>query len=137
MRIRETMAAGRPPAEIYAALAEPDRRGDAAGWSSLSRSGNEYTGVLHASAGAIALDFDCRFEVVETDPEERVRLRGVGTSPRLGFTFDALLEVQAADAGSRVAVDADIAVSGALAGLGQRRLAEQARKLLAAYIEAA
>lgn len=137
MQVHETIEATRPPAEVYATLAQPERRADASGWSGLSRSGDRYTGVLHASAGAIAVDFDCRFEVVEAEPEERVRLRGVGSSPRVGFTFDVVLAVDAADGGSRVVVDGEVDVSGTLAGLGQRRLGEQARRLLTAYVEAA
>jgi carbon monoxide dehydrogenase subunit G len=137
MRVRETIEATRPQAEVYATLAQPERRAAGSGWSSVSRSGDAYTGVLHASAGPVAVDFDCRFEVVEAQPPERLRLRGVGSSPRLGFTFDVAVAVSAADGGSRVVVDGDVDASGTLAGLGQRRLGEQARRLLTAFVEGA
>lgn len=136
MHVRETVEAARPAAEVYAVLAQPERRGDSAGWSGVSRSGDGYEGVLHAAAGSISVDFACRFQVVEEEPDRAVRLRGIGTSPRLGFTFDVRLGVEATDAGSKVALDGDVAVSGTLAGLGQRRLAEQARRLLTAYVNA-
>jgi carbon monoxide dehydrogenase subunit G len=136
MQVRQTVEAARPPAEVYARLAQPEQRGADAGWSGVSRSGDECQGVLHAAAGPIAIDFDCRFQLVEIEPDKAVRLRGIGTSPRLGFTFDVRLGVEATDAGSRVAVDGDVAVSGPLAGLGQRRLTEQARRVLTAYINA-
>jgi hypothetical protein len=42
--------------------------------------------------------------------------------------------VRPAAGGSDVAVEADVAVSGPLAGLGQRRVGEQVRRLLAAYV---
>ena len=136
IRVRETIATARPPEEVYALLAHPERRDEHESWSGLARSGDAYNGVLHVAAGPITVDLDCRFEVAESEGENAVRLRGTGTSPRVAFTFEAQLAVEAADAGSRVAVDGNVAVSGPLAGLGQRRLAEQARRLLTAYVSA-
>ena len=135
MRVTETVHVPRPADEVYAALAAPERRGAGAGWSAVTRSDGAYTGTLQAAMGPIRIEFDCRFELAEEAPGESLRLRGTGTSPRMGFAFDARLAVRGgSNGGSAVDVDADVSVSGPLAGMGQRRLGEQARRLLAAYV---
>jgi carbon monoxide dehydrogenase subunit G len=136
VRVSASVPVERPAAEVYAALAAPERRPEGAGWSAVSRSNGGYTARLHASAGPITLDFDCRFELVEESPGQAVRLRGAGRSPRLGFTFDARFDVRAANGASTVDVEADVGVTGPLAGLGQRTLHERARRLIAAYVAA-
>jgi carbon monoxide dehydrogenase subunit G len=129
MKVRETVALRRPREEVYRALVHPDRReGD--GWSALGPDGDGYAATLHAHSGPMAVDFDCRFRVAELEPGNRVRLQGVGVAPRMGFTARADLVLGESD----VRIDADVAVSGTLAGLGQRELAHQARRLLASYI---
>jgi carbon monoxide dehydrogenase subunit G len=139
IRVRETVRVERPAEEVYAALSEPERLGGGVGLRELARSDSGYTGVLHAAAGPIALDFDCRFRVAEAKPDERVRLEGIGSSGRMGFTIDATFAISGGDGGdgATVELDAEVAASGPLAGLGQRRLAEQARRLLASYVASA
>ena len=134
MHVTETVAVARPPDEVYRTLTAPEARGPGAGWSEIRRAEDGYAGTLYASMGAIAIDFDCRFDVVEEAPGETVRVRGTGTSPRMGLTFDARFSVRGSNGSSAVDVDADVGVSGPLAGMGQRRLGEQARRLLAAYV---
>jgi len=134
MRVRETIQVPRPAPEVYGLLAEPERRPPGTAWSEVVRDGDAYRGTLHASAGAVRLDFDCRFELVDRREGESVRLRGMGVSQRLGFTFDGRLAVKESDGGSAVEVDVDVLPGGALAGLGQRRLREQARRLVADFV---
>jgi carbon monoxide dehydrogenase subunit G len=129
MKLRETVALSRPREEVYAWLLSPDR-GDGDGWSDLERSAEGYTATLHARSGPTTVDFDCRFEIEELEPGRRLRLRGVGVSPRMGFTAAADFVLGDAD----IRIEADVAVSGTLAGLGQRELSHQARRLLAAYV---
>lgn len=131
MRLRETIQVERPADDVYAALAEPERRGDDGAWREIERDVGAYRAKLHLS-GSIDLDFDCRFELVE-QPPQAVMVRGVGTSPRLGFTFEGSLSVRG---GETSTVDADIEVlpAGSLAGLGQRRVREQARRLIADFV---
>jgi carbon monoxide dehydrogenase subunit G len=136
MRVRETMQVRRPRGEVFAALMEPEDHARPAGWRSLARSGDGYEGVLHAAAGPIEVDFDCRFEVAEAVPGEQVQIRGTGVSPRLGFTVDVRFSLRGTDDTTTVELDAEVAAAGELAGLGQRRLAEQARRLLTAYVAA-
>ena len=129
MKVRETVALRRPREEVYRALVHPDRReGD--GWSALGPDGDGYTATLHAQSGLVAVDFDCRFRVEELEPGSRVLIQGVGVAPRMGFTARAELVLGESD----VRIDADVAVSGTLAGLGQRELGHQARRLLASYV---
>jgi carbon monoxide dehydrogenase subunit G len=129
MRVRETVALPRPRQEVYDSLLNPDRR-DGDGWSHLERGADGYTATLHAHSGPTAIDFDCRFQVEELEPGTRLRIRGMGIAPRMGFTTTADFVVGDSD----VRVEADVAVSGTLAGLGQRELSHQARRLLAAYV---
>ena len=136
MYVSETVQVARAPHDVFTALAEPEWQSERVGWRSLERSNGAYAGVLQATAGPIAIDFDCRFEVVEAEPDERLRIRGQGVSPRMGFTVDARFHVRGGDGTTTVELDADIEVAGALAGLGQRRIGEQARRLLASYISA-
>jgi carbon monoxide dehydrogenase subunit G len=138
VRLRETIEVARPAGDVYALLAEPERRPGGAAWRDLTREDDGYHATLHAAAGAIELDFDCRFELVERREGESVRLRGSGVSPRLAFTFEGLLAVAERDggAGATVDVDVDLRPSGTLAGLGQRRLREQARGLVADFVAA-
>ena len=134
MRVRETVEVRRPAAEVYELLAAPERRPAGSHWSALTSSGERYEGRLRASMGPIAIDFDCRFELVERVPGERVRLRGTGVAPRACFTVDARFDVTGSDGNSRVDVDADVSVSGPIVGMGQRRIGEQARRLVAEFV---
>jgi carbon monoxide dehydrogenase subunit G len=102
-----------------------------AGWTDLRRSNGGYEGRLRASAGPISIDFDCRLEVV--DEAGALRVRGLGVAPGMGFTVDARVASAGTDA---FAIDADVLVSGALAGLGQRRLHEQARRIVRTFAAA-
>jgi CO/xanthine dehydrogenase Mo-binding subunit/carbon monoxide dehydrogenase subunit G len=137
IHVQESVRVSRPAGEVYAALTEPERLGDGIGLRDVIRSNGSYEGVLHAAAGQIGMDFDCRFRLAETARNERVRIEGVGSSARMGFTVDATFTIRSGDGSATVDLDADVAVSGPLAGLGQRRLTEQARKLLAAYAASA
>jgi carbon monoxide dehydrogenase subunit G len=132
--VRETVAVARPPSEVYAVLAQPDQRPAGGAWRELVRDEDAYRAKLYATAGPIQLDFDCRFELIERRDGESVRLRGLCISPRLGFTFEGTLAVQAEDGGSTVDVDVEVLPAGALAGLGQRRLGEQERRLVAEFV---
>jgi carbon monoxide dehydrogenase subunit G len=136
VRVRETVEVARPPNDVRELLVDPQRRPDGQAWSDIVRDGDGYRGTLHASAGAIALDFDCRFQVTEEQQGERVRLRGTGLSPRLAFTVDGHVGVrESGGGGSTVDIDVEVLPAGTLAGLGQRRLAEQARRLITAFVE--
>ena len=129
MKVRETLPLPRPREEVYASLLNPERRhGD--GWSHLERGADGYTATLHARSGPTTIDFDCRFEIEEIEPGTRLHIRGMGVAPRMGFTTSADLVVGDSD----IRIEADVAVSGTLAGLGQRELSHQARRLLAAYV---
>jgi len=129
MKVRETLALPRPRHEVYESLLNPDRR-DRDGWSHLARGADGYTATLHARSGHTAIDFDCRFEIEELEPGTRLRIRGMGVAPRIAFTANADFALSDSD----IRMDADVAVSGTLAGLGQRELSHQARRLLAAYL---
>ncbi len=134
MRIRESVDVASARSEVYALLSEPERRPAGGAWRELARDGNGYRGRLLASAGDIELDFDCRFQLLERQAGESVRLRGVGVSPRLAFTFEGSLAVTERDGGSTVDVDVEVLPAGTLAGLGQRRLREEARRLVADFV---
>ena len=136
MRVRETVEVARLAGDVYALLSEPERRPAGNAWRDVTREGDAYRGTLHASAGAIELDFDCRLEVIEEREGESVRLRGTGLSPRLAFTVDGRLAVRESDSGSVVDIDVEVLPAGPLAGLGQRRLGEQARRLIADFVGA-
>jgi len=129
MNVCETVALPRPRQEVCDSLLNPDRR-DGEGWSDLERGAEGYTATLHVHSGPIAIDFDCRFEIEELEPGTRVRIRGMGVAPRIGFTASADFLLGDSD----IRIEADVAVSGSLAGLGQRELNHQARRLLAAYV---
>jgi carbon monoxide dehydrogenase subunit G len=135
MKVIETVRVVKPPGDAYALLTHPEHRASGEGWRAIERSDDGYEATLDVTAGATTVTFDCRFTVLETRPGSRARVRGMGVSPRAGFTFTGEFEVQAADGGSTVDVEADVALSGPLAGLGQRVLHQRARRLLAAYFE--
>jgi carbon monoxide dehydrogenase subunit G len=132
VRLRESIEIARPPDDAYAALAEPERRGDGPAWREIGRDDGAYRAKLHLS-GSIDLDFDCRFEL-DRQPPHAVMVRGVGTSSRLGFTFEGSLSVRGSGATSTVDADIEVLPAGPLAGLGQRRVREQARRLIAEFV---
>ena len=136
MRVRETIEVARRPHDVLELLADPERRPAGRAWRDVTRDGDAYRGTLHASAGPIEIDFDCRLQVTREADGESVRLRGMGVSPRLGFMVDGRLAVREAGGGSAVDVDVDVLPAGSLAGLGQRRLGEQARRLVAEFVGA-
>ena len=135
MRLSERVEVARSPDDVLALLREPERSPSGQGWSELRRADCGYRARLESRAGPIMVSFDCRFSVVETAPGERVRVQGMGVSPRLGFTFDAEFAVRGSDGRSRVEVEAQVCPSGTLAGLGQRELGQQARRLLVSFLE--
>ena len=134
MKVRESIEVARPPDDVYATLTDPTRRGTEGAWRDVAREDGIYRAKLRV-ARPIDVDFDCRFEL-EEQADRRVLLRGVGTSPRLGFTFEGSFSVRANDGASTVVVEVDVLPAGSLAGLGQRRLREEARHLIADYIAA-
>ncbi len=131
MKIHERVEVARPADEVARSLAHPERRPNGSAWSVVSAADGGYQAILRAHSGPVRLDFDCRFEVVAGDP---LRVKAVGVSPRMGFTADASFAVRPSGGGSVVELDADVLVSGPLAGLGQRSLAEQARRLLLEFV---
>jgi carbon monoxide dehydrogenase subunit G len=135
MKMSETVRVVKPPEEAYALLTHPERRSSGEGWRAIERSDDGYRATLDVTAGATTVTFDCRFTVLETQPGSRAKVQGLGVSPRAGFTFAGEFEVQGSNGGSTVGVDADVVLSGPLAGLGQRVLHQRARRLLAAYFE--
>ena len=134
MRVRESVEVSRSAAEVYGLLTEPERATTRAAWRDVLREDDGYRATLEASAGAIDVELDCRFELLERSEGESVRIRGTGLSPRLAFAFDARLSVRDSDGGSVVDVDAEVLPAGPLAGMGQRRLREQARRLVADFV---
>jgi carbon monoxide dehydrogenase subunit G len=136
MHVQETIHVERPPHDVFTALAEPEWQAERGGWSSLERSETGYKGVLQTATGPIELEFQCRFNVLDAEPDEHLRIRGQGVSPRIAFTIDARFSLRALDSATEIEVEADVNAAGELAGLGQRRLAEQARRLLTAYVAA-
>lgn len=133
MRVRETVEVGRPADDVYATLAEPECRSGEGPWRDLERDDGAYSAKLHVP-GLVDIDFDCRFELEVDEGDRRVRVRGMGTSPRLGFTFEGSLSVRGDAGTSTVETDVEVLPGGALAGLGQRRIREQARRLIAEFI---
>jgi carbon monoxide dehydrogenase subunit G len=134
VRIRESIDVERPPGDVYATLTQPERRGGEGAWRELAREDGGYRAKLHLT-GPVDVEFDCRFEL-EEQADRRVRLHGMGTSPRLGFTFDGTLSVRGNNDGASVDADVELLSAGSLAGLGQRRLGEEVRRLIADFVAA-
>jgi carbon monoxide dehydrogenase subunit G len=130
--VRESIEVARPAAEVYAVLMAPEGRGDEGAWRQLARDGGGYTAKLHLP-GLADLDFDCRFEF-EEQAGQAVAVRGMGTSPRLGFTFEGSLSVRGSGETSSVDADVEVLPAGSLAGLGQRRIRHEARRLIAGFV---
>ena len=132
MRVHESIEVARPADEVYAVLRAPERRGDEGPWRELARHGGTYTAKLHVP-GLADLDFDCRFEL-EEQPGQVVWVRGIGTSPRLGFTFQGRVSVSGTGETSSVDADVEVLPAGSLAGLGQRLMREEARRLIVDFV---
>jgi carbon monoxide dehydrogenase subunit G len=132
VRVRESIEVARPADEVYEVLRAPERRGDEGPWRELAHDGGTYTARLHLP-GLADLDFDCRFEL-EEQTDQAVGIRGMGTSPRLGFTFQGSLSVRGSGETSSVDADVEVLPAGSLAGLGQRRIREEARRLIAEFV---
>lgn len=132
MRLRESIEIARSPDDVYATLRDPARRDAEGAWQDVARDDGAYRAKVHLTR-PIDVDFDCRF-TLEEQADRRVALRGMGTSPRLGFTFEGSLSVRGDDRGSTVDVDVEVLAAGSLAGLGQRRLREEARRLIADFV---
>jgi carbon monoxide dehydrogenase subunit G len=130
VKLRESIDVARSADDVYATLKDPDRRGGEGAWREVARDDGAYSARLHLDG---TIDFDCRFEL-EEQGGQRVLLRGMGTSPRLGFTFEGSLSVRGNDHSSTVDVDVEVLPAGSLAGLGQRRVREEARRLIADFV---
>ena len=133
MKITETVRVAKSPEETYTLLTKPERRGSGEGWRAVEHSDDGYAATLDVAVGATVVTFDCRFTLHETQPGSRIRVQGIGVSPRAGFTFVGDFEVQGSDGASSVDVEADVAFSGPLAGLGQRVLHQRVHRFLATY----
>jgi carbon monoxide dehydrogenase subunit G len=88
---------------------------------------------LHPTTAVTPRSSTCRFEL-EEQTGRAVGVRGMGTSPRLGFTFQGSLSVRGSGETSSVDADVEVLPAGPLAGLGQRRLREEARRLIAEFV---
>jgi carbon monoxide dehydrogenase subunit G len=132
VRVRERIDVARPPDDVYAALKEPQDRGDEGAWRDLAREDGAYRAKLRV-AGPVDVEFDCRFEL-EEEASQRILLRGVGTSPRLSFTFEGSLSIRGSNQASTVDVDVEVLPAGSFTGLGQRRIREEAHRLIADFV---
>jgi carbon monoxide dehydrogenase subunit G len=132
VRLRESVEVARPPDEVYAVLTAPEQRETGGAWRELARDEGGYRAKLHLP-GLVDLDFDCRFEL-EEQTGRAVVVRGMGTSSRLGFTFAGNLSVRGSGQTSTVDADVEVLPAGSLAGLGQRRVREEARRLIAEFV---
>ena len=94
----------------------------------LSRLGDLGERPLELRAGPITIPFRCDFTTA--DSGSGIRVHGIGVSPGAGFTLD----VELRPAGDAVRVEGDVLVSGTLAGLGQREVGLQVRRLLGQYL---
>jgi len=94
----------------------------------LGRLGDLGEQPLELRAGPITIPFRCDFTT--SDSGSGVRVRGVGVSSGAGFTLD----VELWPSGDAVDVEGDVLVSGTLAGLGQREVGLQVRRLLSKYV---
>jgi carbon monoxide dehydrogenase subunit G len=137
MRVSETIAVQRPPAEVFERMVHPTA-GPGAGLVGVGKGAepHSYTAIAHVRSGAVRIDLDCAFHVYERVPGSAVDIAGQASSPKLGSTYDVTLTVRPDGAGSAVDVEGRVDVRGSLAGLGLRYASHELRRMLAGFLGA-
>ncbi|WP_316689054.1 CoxG family protein [Pseudonocardia sp. H11422] len=88
------------------------------------------------SLGPMTATFDAKVRITERVPQQIIRFTTTGKSVRgaIGnIRADIAAQLHAGEQGTRIVVDADIALAGAIGSVGQKVVAKQAGKVTATF----
>jgi len=138
VRFEGTEQVGRTPAEAWAGLNDPRAlKACTPGLEKLdARDPDHYDAVLEVKLPAITGRFEGTLEVLERQPNDRLRLRLQGKGA-VGFVDgEVTLEVSPGEKGSSVHYVAEVQIGGQIARLGQRMLSGVTREMAGQFFQA-
>lgn len=107
------------------------------GCHELRETGDDtYEARVHAGVASIRGTYDGRVVLSDQDPPISYTLRATGSGGPGTIEATAVISLAETDEGTEVSYDADAAVGGAIAGVGQRVVAGVARRNAASFFEA-
>ena len=134
MQFEGTTLIRAPRETVYAFLLDPERVGPCGpGVESIEViDETHYQAVAKVGIGFISARFLVNMEVAEQEPPVRAVMKAHGQAP--GSIVDATAEMQLSDDGdgaTRMDWEADVTISGAIAGVGARLIEGTANKMIA------
>jgi carbon monoxide dehydrogenase subunit G len=122
-----------PPDRIWEYIIDPAKIGQCLpGLKSLEiESANKFLAVARVGVGPIKADFKFRIEITGKEPSRRVQLKALGSGSGSSVNLNVAIEIRQVSAGTELDYRSDMIIGGAIAGLGQRVLADAATKTVA------
>lgn len=138
MKLREEFRVGKPVAEVWAFLDEPERvAGCVPGVEKLTvRGADDLDVVATQTVGPMTATFAASLKIVERVPEKLISFTATGKTVRgaMGNVRAGVgVELRPDGDVTIVVVEGDVALAGALGSVGQKVVARQAGKVTAAF----
>ena len=121
-----------PPAEVYAALNDPEvLQASIPGCQSLSkRSDTKMVAAVKIKIGVIQASFKGEVELSDLDPPNGYTISGKGSAGPAGFASgQARVRLEPHEGGTKLSYQVDTKIGGKFAQIGSRLLESTARKL--------
>ena len=117
---------------MWSALLDPDMLAQAIpGCEKLEAIGpGEYKAVMKIGVGPVKGTFEGKVRLTDQEPPNRYKMAMEGSGGPGFVRGEALMELAAADAGTRVNYNADVQIGGLIASVGQRMLGGVSRMML-------
>ena len=96
---------------------------------------DRFFAVVRVGVGMIRADFKLRIEILEKNPMDSVKLRGVGTGSGSSVQVHLTIELKETLEGTELLYSSDVTIGGIIASLGQRVIRETAEKTVASVFE--
>jgi carbon monoxide dehydrogenase subunit G len=138
VRIEGSHRFGASPQDVWRALQDPEILAETLpGVSHLEVAGpDRYDLTASMGVGAVRGSYDGTFSVEDKREPESCTIRGAARGAAGSVRVDARIRLEGRDGDTALSYDADAAVSGALAGVGQRMITAVARKTTEEFLDA-
>ena len=132
MKIEGSSEIPAPLDQVWSALLDPDKLAAAIpGAEKLEAIGpNEYKATVKIGVGPVKGTFEGKVKLSDIEPPKRYKMAMEGSGGPGFVRGEAIMELEPADAGSRVKYHADVQIGGLIASVGQRMLGGVSRMML-------
>ena len=138
MKMSETRQIAASPAEVYAALLDPDMLIKCVpGATEVTGSAEEgFEATVVQKVGPVKATFKGQVTMTDMVPDQSIKISGEGKGGAAGFAKgEADVTLAAVDGGTELSYDVEAKVGGKLAQLGSRLIQSTAKKLAAKFFQ--